>query len=119
MFSDFEKMFNEIFNGFNPDGFKRRTYTSKDGLLKFTYITNVSDNSIEPDLLSLKDELEVAVEKQDFERAVELRDKIKVLELNAGKLKELNDELSNCIKVQNFERAIELRDEIKSLTEKK
>ena len=119
MFSDFEKMFNEIFNGFNPDGFKRKTYTSKDGLLKFTYITNISGGNTNSDLQLLNEELEVAVEKQDFERAVELRDKIKALELNADKIKELNDELSNCIKTQNFERAIELRDEIKSLTEKK
>jgi protein-arginine kinase activator protein McsA len=119
MFSDFEKMFNEMFNGFNPDGFKRKTYTSKDGLLRFTYITNVPDGNTRSDLQLLKDELEDAIEKQDFELAVELRDKIKTLELNADKIKKLNDELSNCIKTQNFERAIELRDEIKSLTEKK
>jgi protein-arginine kinase activator protein McsA len=57
----------------------------------------------------------MAVEEQNFEEAVELRDKIKNLEKNKEKISVLKKELDECIKTQNFERAIELRDELNSL----
>ena len=57
----------------------------------------------------------MAVEKQNFEEAVELRDKIKNLEENKEKISELNKELEDCIKIQDFEKAIELRDRINTL----
>ena len=57
----------------------------------------------------------MAVEEQDFEQAVELRDKIKNLEENKEKISELNKELEECIKTQNFEKAIEVRDKLNSL----
>jgi protein-arginine kinase activator protein McsA len=57
----------------------------------------------------------MAVEDQNFEEAVELRDKIKNLEKNKEKISGLKKELDECVKIQNFERAIELRDELNSL----
>jgi protein-arginine kinase activator protein McsA len=63
----------------------------------------------------LKHKLEVAIEKQEFEEAVELRDKIKSLEKNKEKISELQSKLDECVKKQEFEKAIEYRDKIKAL----
>lgn len=118
---NFDKLFNELFNSENPffgglDNLEKRTYKSEDGSITFTYITNVKRNLNKSDELELlKQKLEIAVEEQNFEQAVELRDKIKNLEQNKEKISELNKELEECIKTQNFERAIDVRDEINSL----
>jgi len=118
---NFDKLFNELFNSENPffgdlDNLEKRTYKSEDGLITFTYITNVKGKLNKSDELELlKQKLEMAVEEQNFEEAVELRDKIKNLEQNKEKISELNKELEECIKTQNFERAIDVRDEINSL----
>jgi protein-arginine kinase activator protein McsA len=47
--------------------------------------------------------------------AVELRDKIKVIENNKLELDKLNKELSECVKKQDYEEAIIIRDKIKEL----
>lgn len=118
---NFDKFFNEFFNSENPflngmNNFEKRTYKSEDGSITFTYITNAKgDISKSDELELLKQKLELAVEEQNFEQAVELRDKIKNLEENKEKISGLKKELDECIKTQNFERAIELRDEINSL----
>jgi protein-arginine kinase activator protein McsA len=118
---NFDKLFNELFNSENPffgglDNLEKRTYKSEDGSITFTYITNVKRNLNKSDELELlKQKLEIAVEEQNFEQAVGLRDKIKNLEQNKEKISELNKELEECIKTQNFERAIEVRDKINSL----
>ena len=57
----------------------------------------------------------MAVEEQDFEKAVELRDKIKSLEKNKEKISELEKKLSECVEKQEYEKAIEYRDKIKAL----
>ncbi len=80
----------------------------------FTYSTQGSVDETN-DLTNLKTELQTAVESQDFEMAVELRDKIKSLEENGEKIKKLKSELQESIKKENFEKSIELRDEIKKL----
>jgi protein-arginine kinase activator protein McsA len=72
--------------------------------------TNMSNN-----IDYLKSQLDRAVESQDFEKAVELRDRISKLKDVEGKVKELEVELSKAIKEQKFERCIEIRDEIKNL----
>ena len=121
---NFNRLFNDLFNDlekdfFNPENFERKTFTSEDGSFSYTMYTSKGcgfDKPNKPSELSLlKQELDVVVEKQDFEKAVELRDKIKNLEEHREKISELQKELDNCIKTQNFERAIELRDEINSL----
>jgi protein-arginine kinase activator protein McsA len=57
----------------------------------------------------------LAVEEQNFEDAVKLRDEIKNLEINQEKISELKNKLDECVKNQDFESAIEYRDQIKSL----
>lgn len=119
MFSrNFNKLFNEIFNEmdrqfFNLENYERKTVTSDDGTFSYTIFTNKNNKSDEISLL--KRELDIAVEEQDFEKAVELRDKIKNLEKNKEKISKLQKELDESIKTQNFEKAIELRDKINSL----
>ena len=118
---NFDKLFNELFNSENPffgglNNLEKKTYKSEDGSITFTYITNVKGNLNKSDELDLlKQRLEMAVEEQNFEDAVELRDKIKNLEQNKEKISELNKELEDCIKTQDFERAIEVRNKINSL----
>jgi len=102
------------------------TYTSPDGTWKSTVVyrtsygfgngpfeSNKSNKS--SNLKNLKVQLEDAIEKQDFELAVELRDKIKSLEENKGKIEELELKLKESIEKQDFEKSIEIRDEIKKL----
>lgn len=92
---------------------ERRTYVSDTGLFSYSFLTRKSKPKDE--IHSLKQELETCVENQEFEKAVELRDKIKKIEDNKEELSKLNNELNECIKNQNFERAIVLRDTIKKL----
>lgn len=117
---DFDELFNEIFGNPNLFNFKptfnKKTIKSKDGFITYTIITNDSiGDSESDDIENLKSELNVAVENQEFEKAVDLRDKIKRLEINSEKLKELQTELNTAIGEQNFERCIELRDEMNKL----
>jgi len=98
----------------------KSTYTSEDGSTTVVTMskgfggkkpnTNMSNN-----IDYLKFQLDKAVESQDFEKAVELRDRISKLKDVEGKVKELEVELSKAIKEQKFERCIEIRDEIKNL----
>jgi protein-arginine kinase activator protein McsA len=67
-------------------------------------------------LVRLRKELQNAVDLQEFEKAVELRDKIKNLEDNKVKLEDLNFQLTKAVDQQDYEKAIELRDEIKKLS---
>jgi protein-arginine kinase activator protein McsA len=69
--------------------------------------------------LTKKDELKMklnkAIEDENFEDAVKLRDELKNLEVNQKEVEKLELELNQAIRTQNFERAIELRDELKNL----
>lgn len=137
---DFDELFSQLFgadpmknfmkefdketnSGSDENGeWTSESYTSPDGTWKSTVIyksysgnpskaNKVSSN----DLKKLKVQLEDAIEKQEFELAVELRDKIKKLEDNKGKIEELETKLKEAIEKQEFEMAIEIRDEIKKL----
>jgi|LakMenE01Jun11ns_1017448.scaffolds.fasta_scaffold9922550_2 protein-arginine kinase activator protein McsA len=118
---NFNKLFNELFNDlemdfFNPENFERKTFTSDDGSFSYTMYVNKRNGINTPSEISLlKKELDNAVEEQNFEKAVELRDKIKNLEQNVEKISKLQKELDESIKIQDFEKAIELRDKINSL----
>lgn len=119
-------------NGVNEDGTKwyKNTFTSNDG--SFTSTSYVSSNTLHnnwfsiptnkittnSELSNLKKALNEAVESQDFEQAVKLRDLIKNQEKNNDKLIELNHKLANAINTHNFEEAIILRDSIKKLESK-
>jgi protein-arginine kinase activator protein McsA len=118
---NFNRLFNDLFNDlemdfFNPENFERKTFTSEDGSFSYTMYVNKRNKNNKPSEISqLKKELESVVEEQNFERAVELRDKIKTLEQNSEKISTLQKELDLSIKNQDFEKAIELRDQINSL----
>jgi protein-arginine kinase activator protein McsA len=91
----------------------KKTFKSSDGLYQMSYFTKNYNKPNE--LQSLKKQLDYAVLEQDFELAVELRDKIKFIESNKVELDKLNSELSECVKNQDYEGAIIIRDKIKEL----
>jgi protein-arginine kinase activator protein McsA len=67
------------------------------------------------ELGELKNKLNIAVENEKFEDAIELRDQIKKLEKNMKEISELQSKLDDCVKKQDFENAIQYRDKINSL----
>jgi excinuclease UvrABC helicase subunit UvrB len=114
---EFDEMMNEMFSfPFDNKGWDKKTFKSSDGTTSYTIMTKGFGG--EPkfnELEFLKAKLEKAVENQDFEQAVELRDKIKSFEENKEKISELQSKLDECVKKQEYEKAIEYRDIIKSL----
>lgn len=98
----------------------RTTYTSPSGIrytMTTTYYNGApqSPNKPKNELSLLKRQLEKAVEEQDFEKAVELRDKIKNFETNKQEIEKLETDLKTAVDNQDFELAIKIRDEIKKL----
>jgi protein-arginine kinase activator protein McsA len=106
---------NKLFDSDKNDNWTKKTFTSDDGLYSYTYISKNYNNEKKDEISLIKKDLQICVENQEFEKAAELRDKIKALSKNKQELEKLNQELSECVKNQDFERAIELRDKIKSL----
>lgn len=107
----------KIESGNDENGeWEKKTFISDDGMFSYSFFTKRSENKKELDTISgLKKQLDLAVETQEFERAVELRDKIKKLEENKEEIQRLHKELNEHIKNQDFESAIIVRDKIKSL----
>ncbi len=98
----------------------RTTYTSPSGVrytMTTTYYNGTPQSSNKPknELSLLKRQLEKAVEEQDFEKAVELRDKIKNFETNKQEIEKLETELKTAVDSQDFETAIKVRDLIKKI----
>jgi hypothetical protein len=117
---EFDKMFDNMFSFksdfFNDNNWTKRTYKSPDGKYSFTYMSKGFNSNQKSDELNiLKNDLEKAVAEQEFEKAVELRDKIKTLEKNKEKISELEKKLSECVEKQDYEKAIEYRDKINAL----
>jgi protein-arginine kinase activator protein McsA len=94
--------------------FTRTSKSPKSKTTTNTTTTNTTTNTTE--LTTLQNELTTAIETQNFERAVELRDQIKKLESNQEKIETLTAELETSIKEQYFEKSIKLRDQINKLT---
>ena len=120
--NEFDRMIDEMFSSFNrkpsfdDKGWTRKTYKSPDGGFYYTYLSKTNKKETPVDEIDLlKQKLEIVVEEQKFEEAVELRDKINSLEKNKEKISELEEKLDECIKNQNFEKAIEYRDKIMAL----
>lgn len=128
--NDFESFFNKPLNiigetktekGQDSNGeWTKQTFKTKDGSCKVVtfYRTSNSEKSksnLSSKIGDLKAELEDCVEKQEFEKAAKLRDKIKSIELNKEKVEKIKSELDKAVKEQNFEKAIELRDSLKDL----
>lgn len=96
----------------SPDGsYKVKSYLKIFDASDFSKIfdTNISEEE------DLKMKLNKAIEDENFEEAVKLRDKLKGLEVNQKEIEKLELELKEVIKTQNFEKAIEIRDELKKL----
>lgn len=97
----------------------KETFTSEDGTIEFTTFFRSSHHKPKASGMTevdkLKKLLDKAVQEQEFEMAVELRDRIKALEENKDKIAALENDLKEAINKQDFEKAIEIRDEIKKL----
>jgi protein-arginine kinase activator protein McsA len=63
----------------------------------------------------LETKLNECIQNQDFEQAAKIRDEIKELQKNKGKIETLKKEMEIAIEKQDFERAIEIRDELKKI----
>lgn len=119
-FNDILKSFDEMFEQFNSDLGKWNTQTrmSEDGTMRVTthYWTAIpSGTKSKGQIEDLQEQLNLAIENEDFESAVKLRDQIKNYESNKKTIEKLEAELSQSIKDQNFEKSIEIRDELKKL----
>jgi protein-arginine kinase activator protein McsA len=120
-YNDVFRFIDEMFGqfDFNPTGgeWKTQTKTSPDGTSKITthYWSNDKSDSKTENVEKLKAQLEYAIENEDFELAVALRDKIKSLETNRELITKLELELKQSIQEQNFERSIEIRDQLRKL----
>ena len=134
LFSDFDSLFGD-FNSFNSPlmvrgkknvesgddengTWTKETFTSDDGSYQITSIYRYNGNTTKKDsteVSELKQQLESAVEKQDYETAAKLRDQIKSIESNKEKIDELQSQLDESVSNQDFEKAIKLRDKLKKL----
>lgn len=119
-----EKNFNDILRAF--DGmfaqfdshlgeWKSQTKVSEDGTMKVTTYYRGNEPKNSKGTNSLKRQLELSIENEDFEKAVEIRDQIKKMEINQETISKMEQELKQSIKDQNFEKSIELRDKLKEL----
>jgi protein-arginine kinase activator protein McsA len=108
------RAFDEMLTQLTPTNgeWKTQTKVSDDGTMKITtyYYDNAKTN---PTSKNLKQQLEIAIENEDFETAVGLRDQIKKLETNQKEVDKLEEELKKSIEEQNFEKSIEIRDLLK------
>ena len=115
-YNDIFRAFDEMFNQLTPSNgeWKTQSKVSEDGTMKITtyYYDNAKTN---PTSKNLKQQLEIAIENEDFEKAVELRDQIKKLDTNQKEVEKLENELRKSIEEQNFEKSIEIRDQLKKL----
>lgn len=97
----------------------KQSFVSEDGSMSITTVIKTNFEPLKTEsgskLDTLRRKLDSAVEKQDFEGAVKLRDEIKKLEKNKTKIDSLKSELEKAISEQNYEKAIELRDKLKDL----
>lgn len=97
----------------------KTTFKSNDGSFMVSNFERNNEYRNNTDLYKLKTKLKKSIEDEDFESAVILRDKIKILEKNEKEIANLKFELNDAIKSDNFEKAIECRDKIKSLRKTK
>ena len=100
----------------------KTTYSTPDGSFRYHVITTLTNGSpkqkgkkADDTISKLKQELNEYVEKQEFEKAAELRDKIKKFEANQNEILELQVKLDEAISKQDFESAIKLRDKINKM----
>jgi excinuclease UvrABC helicase subunit UvrB len=116
-FNDILRAFDDMFAQFDSrlGEWKSQTKLSEDGTVKVTTYYRGTEPKSSKDGYGLKRQLEIAIENEDFEKAVEIRDQIKKMESNQEAINKLEQELKQSIKEHNFERSIEIRDELKEL----
>ena len=123
-FDDLMARYEKMMKEFNNLDWKTNSFESPDGNYKYTSYVKVFDlsNMFDDDkskemskeeYLNIK--LERAIEMEDFEEAIKLREQIKNLATNQEEIKKLELELKESIKEQNFERSIEIRDQLRKL----
>lgn len=120
---DLMARYDKMMEDFNKQDWDTKTFESPDGNYKYTSYVKVfdlsdfgNDNPKQMDKEEfLKIKLERAIEMEDFEQAVKLRDQIKNLGTNQEEIEKLELELKESIKEQNFEKSIEIRDQLKKL----
>jgi excinuclease UvrABC helicase subunit UvrB len=123
-FDDLMARYEKMMKEFNNLDWKTSSFESPDGNYKYTSYVKVFDlsNMFDDDkskemskeeYLNIK--LEKAIEMEDFEEAIKLREQIKNLATNQEEIKKLELELKESIKEQNFERSIEIRDQLRKL----
>ena len=107
-FENLEKLFTEKFFSKSIEGDNIK--------LNFMYVKE--NENRENDEKSLQMELQEVIESENFERAIEIRDELKKLEMNKLKLKNLEIQLKQSIDKQDFEKCIVIRDEINKIKRK-
>lgn len=121
-YSDLMNLDSKLFDVINESGsdenykWDKKTYTSPNGLFKMISMVktpNDENPKEENEISLLVNELNKSVESQDFEKAIELRDKIKSLKQKSETIQKLEEELKVAIEKQDFETCIKLRDKIK------
>lgn len=117
-FNDILRMFDDMSSQFDSPQlgqWKTETRVSDDGTIRVTSFYRSSEPKTTKESNGLKRQLELAIENEDFEKAVEIRDQIKKMETNQETITKLEEELKQTINDHNFERSIEIRDELKKL----
>jgi excinuclease UvrABC helicase subunit UvrB len=121
----YQNLMKEINNKLSNNDWTKETFESPDGMYQiktFTKVIDLSDfyNQDVDDKKMSKEEyltykLQQAVENEDFEEAIKLRDQISNLKSNQEEIEKLELDLKEAINSQDFEKAIKLRDELKKL----
>jgi protein-arginine kinase activator protein McsA len=116
-YNDIFRAFDEMFSQFDltQNEWKSKSRVSDDGTIKVTTYYRGDSSKSEEGIDRLKYQLNMAIENEDFETAVKLRDQIKNFESNQETIDKLELELKKSIEEQNFEKSIELRDQLKNL----
>jgi len=117
-FNDILRMFDDMSSQLDSSQlgqWKSETRVSEDGTIKVTSFYRSSEPKTSKGSNGLKRQLELAIENEDFEKAVEIRDQIRKMETNQETISKLEEELKQTINDHNFERSIEIRDELKKL----
>jgi excinuclease UvrABC helicase subunit UvrB len=121
----YQNLMKEINNKLSNNDWTKESFESPDGSYRYTSFVKVIDlsdfyNQDVDDKKMSKEEyltykLQQAVENEDFEEAIKLRDQISNLKSNQEEIEKLELDLKEAIKSQDFEKAIKLRDELKKL----
>jgi len=121
----YQNLMKEINNKLSNNDWTKESFESPDGMYQIKTFTKVIDlsefynQSVDDKKMSKEEyltyKLQQAVENEDFEEAIKLRDQISNLKSNQEEIEKLELDLKEAIKSQDFEKAIKLRDELKKL----